>query len=111
MDSPTFGGGSDPYIVILADPIEIIVEEKSKLKSKMIRHNLNPNWKDEMVVRFRSNDLLGLRDNAHLYLSVWDEDRFNADDLIGLCALPLSKIISTLRRGKHYAHCSVMYDD
>jgi hypothetical protein len=47
-----------------------------------------------VVVYFRliTNDIDGLCKNAHLFLTVWDYDMTNDDDLIGGVAIPFSAI-------------------
>jgi hypothetical protein len=68
MDSQLFGGGSDPYLVVSADPNEVnphpppssnldslILSEilrGDKLRTKVISHNLNPVWSD--AIEFKS---------------------------------------------------------
>lgn len=42
MDSALFGGGSDPYVVLSADPREILAGKK--LRTPAITHELNPVW-------------------------------------------------------------------
>ena len=39
---------------------------------------------------------LGLARNAHLIVSVWDYDRFNEDDLIGVCSLSFKAVLGEL---------------
>jgi len=34
--------------------------------------------------------------NAHLIVSVWDYDRFNEDDLIGVCSLSFKAVLGEL---------------
>ena len=60
MDTIAFGGGSDPYISISADPAEILNDETSNLKSSTILHELNPNWNDVLELKLLSPDVEGL---------------------------------------------------
>lgn len=63
MDSQIFGGGSDPFLAVSADPQEIIAPTSSsgvgvgvgggsrEVRTPVIEHNLNPDWgKAELVV-------------------------------------------------------------
>lgn len=53
-----------------------------------------------IAIRFATNDLDGLSRNAHLFLTVWDYDVTNDDDLIGTATLPLSAIFDHFQRSK-----------
>lgn len=102
MDSAMFGGGSDPYIVISTDPEPLLLNKgilKSNpepLKTKVIKHNINPVWDDVLEIGLASVDLEGLSRNANLILTVWDEDFSNADDLIGILNIPFKKLLTRL---------------
>jgi endonuclease/exonuclease/phosphatase family metal-dependent hydrolase len=99
MDSQLFGGGSDPYVVVTTDPPSLLLHrEKIReyyegVKSKVIKHNVNPDWKETLVLNLASVDLEGLARNATLIFQVWDEDTYNADDLIGCASIPLRDIL------------------
>jgi hypothetical protein len=93
MDTQAFGGGSDPYITITADPPEILNNEHSHLKSSTINHNLNPDWEEQMELFFVSPDVSGLAARSHLLISVWDADLVSSDDLIGTIALSVDDIV------------------
>jgi hypothetical protein len=66
MDLQAFGGGSDPYIVITTDPPSLILHKQRirctvpGLKSKVIKHDVNPVWPDPMYLSIASVDLEGL---------------------------------------------------
>ncbi len=105
MDSQMFGGGSDPYIIITTDPDGLILHkgvfsrlEREGVKSKVIKHDLNPVWTEDMSFSLASIDLVGLSRNASLIFSVWDEDLYNADDLIGVVSFPLRDVIEANSR-------------
>jgi hypothetical protein len=88
------GGGSDPYIIIHTDPPSILGEP---VKSRTITHDLNPSWgEDKLRLKLNTHDVFGLARNAHLVISVWDYDRTNADDLIGVCCVPFSRLMGHL---------------
>lgn len=108
MDSAVFGGGSDPYIVITADPGALLLYKGTLnatyegVRSSTIMHNLNPVWKETLDVALASIDLKNLCRNASLIVSVWDYDRSNADDLIGVMSIPLREILRAHSQGNTY---------
>ena len=102
MDTIAFGGGSDPYISISADPAEILIEDTSELKSSTILHELNPNWNDVLELKLLSPDAEGLCRNCHILISVWDADVVSADDVIGTITIPLSDIVSQCQSNNEY---------
>jgi Ca2+-dependent lipid-binding protein len=102
MDMALFGGLSDPYIKVFADPAFVIDEKQSELQSSVIRRNINPVWTDNLSVRIVTSDFKGLVENAHLFLTVWDHDLTKPDDLIGSCVLCFRDIMAKLQRGKAF---------
>lgn len=94
LDLAILGGGSDPYIVLSTDPPEILnVSRFNKLRSKIIKHDLNPNWGAErLTFELCTDDIEGLKQHCHLLIQLWDDDRFNPDDVIGVAVIPFSKI-------------------
>ena len=65
--------GSDPYVTVRTDPSQLITD---KIKSKTVLHDLNPEWKGEVLqVKLNSNDTDGLINNGHFCLTIWDWDR------------------------------------
>ncbi|KAJ1426998.1 Endonuclease/exonuclease/phosphatase [Ochromonadaceae sp. CCMP2298] len=105
MDAAMFGGGSDPYIVLTADPPGAMLHKGTLsgaydgITSKVVKHDLNPVWKEDMHCMLSSIDLAGLCRTSSLILSVWDQDTMNADDLIGVCSIPLKDIIHSHTQG------------
>lgn len=102
LDLIILGGGSDPYIVVTADPEGLLMTQISTCKTSIILHNLNPVWKDTLTLYFASNDTRSLMDCAHLLITVWDYDSAKRDDLIGVCAVPFAQILedkSALEKG------------
>ncbi|CAE7606590.1 snt-2 [Symbiodinium microadriaticum] len=98
MDSALFGGGSDPYVVLWSDPRQILIGKK--LRTPTITHELNPVWTEGIEFRLATNDTTGLSQNAHLFLSVWDFDVTNEDDLIGTFTIALKDLF------EHYSNTS-----
>jgi hypothetical protein len=67
------------------------------IQSKTITRTVNPDWSDEShLLNFSSLDLKGLAQNASLIIQVWDWDRSNEDDLIGVVTIPLRDILKDL---------------
>jgi Ca2+-dependent lipid-binding protein len=108
MDEALFGGGSDPYIIVTTDPASLLLYKgtftraQEGVKSSVIKHELNPVWKDSMEVALASFDLKGLARNASLIISCWDEDQYNPDDLIGVMSIPLKDILQAHADNKPY---------
>ena len=87
MDLEMFGGLSDPYLVAFTDPTALINQKRSRVKTDIVTHNINPEWNDALILEIATTDYDGLKDNAHLFLAVWDHDITKNDDLIGVLAL------------------------
>merc|ERR1711871_1050898 len=107
-------GTSDPYIMATADPAPVISVRNSDhvIKTKYLSRTLDPDWgKDELRIPIVSNDVAGLSRNAHLFLSVWDYDLTNEDDLIGLARIPFTKIFEAASAGKPYVYDEPVYEN
>lgn len=117
MDSAVFGGGSDPYIIITTDPSELLLYKGilktnyEGMKSSIIYHNLNPIWKEEMNITLGSIDLKNLSRNASIIISVWDYDRSNADDLIGITTIPIRDILKQHSFSLPYTFNNTLYSN
>lgn len=109
-----FGGGSDPYMVATTDPAAALsVRNQSHiLKTKYLVNDINPNWGSEKLnIPIVSCDVEGLRRNAHLYLSVWDYDLTNEDDLIGLARIPFADIFAAAANDEPYTYDEDVYEN
>lgn len=96
LDLAAFGGGSDPYIVLSTDPMELYYPTKtSKIQSSCITHDLNPVWLPEetLEISLVSNDVKGLSDHAHLMIQVWDKDTYTQNDMIGTAVVPMKALL------------------
>jgi endonuclease/exonuclease/phosphatase family metal-dependent hydrolase len=108
MDAAAFGGGSDPYIVIKADPPTLMLKKEriddvlEGVKSGIIYHNLNPVWDESMELVLGSLDFEGLSRNASLMFEVWDYDKLSADDLIGVFTIPMKSILRAIIENRPY---------
>lgn len=102
-----WGGGSDPYMVATTDPANLLSVRNANhmIKTKYLVNNINPDWgRETLRIPIVSCDVEGLAQNAHLYLSVWDYDLTNEDDLIGLARIPFFDIFEAAKKGQalHY---------
>jgi hypothetical protein len=117
MDSAVFGGGSDPYIIITTDPGTLLLykgtlsDSFEGVRSSTIMHNLNPVWKENLDVALASIDIKGLCRNASLIISVWDYDRSNADDLIGVMSIPIRDILRQHAQGKAFTFNQALHSN
>ncbi|KAK2387826.1 Calcium-dependent lipid-binding (CaLB domain) family protein [Trifolium repens] len=59
---------SDPYVVINMG--------KQKLKTKVVRNNLNPEWNDDLTLYISDT-------HTPVHLQVYDKDNFSLDDKMG----------------------------
>merc|ERR1711871_1293245 len=114
LASMDLNGTSDPYVYVFADPPSIINEEASKTKTSVIQKDLNPVWTDEKLsITLDGCDIVGMKKNAHLYLTVWDEDTLYRDmsldhDLIGLIPVSFNDIIDSLESGKPIVRTEIL---
>jgi hypothetical protein len=111
MDTVAFGGGSDPYLVFTSDPPQLLA--KKVVRSSYVKHSLNPVWpKHEKVhVPIVSTDITGLAQEAHLFISCWDYDLSNEDDLIGLCRIPFSKILNAFESNQPFEFDEELFEN
>ncbi len=107
LASMDLNGTSDPYVYVFADPPAVVNESSLKLKSTVIQKNLNPVWDPDetLSITLNGHDMEGLKKNAHLFLTVWDEDTLVRDmsfdhDLIGLIAVSFVDIVDAITTGK-----------
>ena len=63
---------------------------------------MNPEWPEQLTLRIVTSDLAGLSTNAHLFITVWDHDNMNPNDLIGVLVIPFRDIIASLAKGDPY---------
>jgi len=79
-------GSSDPYVLAYLGDEEVH-------RTKVIRNNLNPDWKDEFfLVRIPEDTSI-----PELRLEVWDYDRIGSGDLLGTAKVPVSDLVDPPR--------------
>jgi len=97
MDSELIGGLSDPYVLFVSSPKELLYS-KAWPATSIITRNLNPVWDEDMHLTM---DAKGMRDGclaegSMLTLTVMDFDATSGDDVIGSVALNLNELCSEL---------------
>jgi len=105
MDLEILGGSSDPYVMFMTDPKDILWHDSDKKKNgyghgwpktKHLSKNLNPVWKDPLLLDMNGiacyDDLAG----AIMYAVVFDYDRNSGDDIIGTVQINLQRLCSSI---------------
>ncbi|WJX32205.1 Arginase, catabolizes arginine to ornithine and urea [Trifolium repens] len=62
--------------VVSSDPYVVIKMGKQKLKTRVVRKNLNPEWNDELTLSISDP-------HTPIHLQVYDKDTFSLDDKMG----------------------------
>jgi hypothetical protein len=83
-------GKSDPFATLRLRDVEF--------ESSVIKKTLKPEWNESFV--FQVNDMSDI-----LYVTLWDEDRFNDPEFLGMVAIPLLSIHDGLEK------CYAMKDE
>lgn len=101
MDTGVLGGLSDPYILFISYP-KPVLWKNSWPSTKVIKRQLNPEWKEDIHFTLDRDALCGGRGGqislagVMLYMTVMDKDISSGDDIIGTVALNLSHLCSDL---------------
>ncbi|KAJ6813246.1 GTPase activating protein 1-like [Iris pallida] len=74
---------SDPYVVLRMG--------KQKLKTKVIKRNVNPVWNEELTLSVEDP-------NLPVRLEVFDRDRFSADDPMGVAEFSISPFVEAVKK-------------
>jgi hypothetical protein len=108
MDNELVGGLSDPYILFVSSPKELLWQDKAWPSTKVIKHNLNPVWKELIHLKVQHegwSEGQGIKsvDKLYghmLYLVVMDYDPTSGDDIIGAVALNIEDLCSDINFAK-----------
>ncbi|GAU44510.1 hypothetical protein TSUD_122800 [Trifolium subterraneum] len=73
---------SDPYVVINMG--------KQKLKTKVVKKNLNPEWNDDLTLSI--SDL-----HTPIHLHVYDKDSFTMDDKMGDAEIDIGPFVEAVK--------------
>ena len=96
MDSELIGGLSDPYVMFVSSPKELLYS-KAWPTSSIISKSLNPVWNEDIHLTMDGNGMKnGLPEGAMFILTVVDYDATSSNDVIGSVALDLNELCSEL---------------
>jgi len=73
------GGTSDPYCVVKS------TFNKQQFKTKIVKKTVAPVW--NQTFKFYTKKLQG-----HVFVKVWDKDRWTSDDFLGEVAIPIKQL-------------------
>ncbi|PIN14807.1 putative Ca2+-dependent phospholipid-binding protein [Handroanthus impetiginosus] len=73
---------SDPYVTVRMD--------KQKLKTRVVKKNVNPEWNEELTLSIADP-------NLPITLEVYDKDTFSPDDKMGDAELDIMAFIEVLK--------------
>ncbi|XP_057784311.1 protein C2-DOMAIN ABA-RELATED 5-like [Salvia miltiorrhiza] len=73
---------SDPYVIVRMD--------KQKLKTRVVKKNLNPEWNEELTLTIADP-------NQPIKLQVYDRDTFTLDDKMGDAEFDIKELVRVLK--------------
>ncbi|KEH36497.1 putative C2 domain-containing protein [Medicago truncatula] len=76
--------------VISSDPYVIIKMGKQKLKTRVVKKNLNPKWNDDLTLTISDP-------HTPIHLHVYDKDRFSMDDKMGDAEFDISPFVEAVK--------------
>jgi regulator of replication initiation timing len=79
LASKDFNGFSDPYTEVTLG--------QQKVKTKIIKKNLNPSWMETFEL-----SLVGVDPAGEMLVQCWDWDRFSSSDFLGEVRIPVKKL-------------------
>ncbi|MED6121514.1 Arginase, catabolizes arginine to ornithine and urea [Stylosanthes scabra] len=80
--------------VVSSDPYIIIKMGKQKLKTRVVKKNLNPEWNDDLTLSISDP-------NLPVHLHVYDRDRFSFDDKMGDAVFEIGPFIEAVKMRVH----------
>nr|VDD12211.1 unnamed protein product [Brassica oleracea] len=79
---------SDPYIVFSSG--KQVKESIFKLKTRVIKHSINPEWNDELTLSVTDPNLT-------VKLTIYDKDLFSADDKMGEAQFSIAPYLEAIK--------------
>ncbi|XP_042457307.1 GTPase activating protein 1-like [Zingiber officinale] len=73
-----------------SDPYVILKMEKQKLKTRVIKHNINPVWNEDLTLSVGDP-------SAPVRLEVYDKDTFSRDDPMGDAEFDIAPLVEVVR--------------
>ena len=59
-------------MLVCTDPPSLL---SRPVKSKVIMHDLDPEWTEVLKLKLTTNDVDGLSESGHFFITIWDWDR------------------------------------
>jgi len=76
--------------LVSSDPYVIIKMGKQKVKTRVVKKNLNPEWNDDLTLTISDP-------HTPIYLYVYDKDRFSMDDKMGDAEFDISPFVEAVK--------------
>ncbi|WJX38254.1 Arginase, catabolizes arginine to ornithine and urea [Trifolium repens] len=76
--------------VVSSDPYVVIKMGKQKLKTKVVKKNLNPEWNDELTLSISDP-------RTPIHLHVYDKDTFSMDDKMGDAEFDIGPFVEAVK--------------
>ncbi|XP_020220362.1 protein C2-DOMAIN ABA-RELATED 1 [Cajanus cajan] len=80
--------------VVSSDPYVVIKMGKQKLKTRVVKKNLNPEWNDDLTLSISDP-------HAPIHLHVYDKDTFSLDDKMGDAEFAIGPFIEAVKMRLH----------
>ncbi|RUS21554.1 phosphatidylserine decarboxylase-domain-containing protein [Endogone sp. FLAS-F59071] len=75
------------------DPFAVVTFSRSTFRTSVIRHNLNPTWKEKLLLHIRTSELA-----FPVRFSIYDSDRITGNDLVASIDIPVQDLITQSQR-------------
>lgn len=79
------GAGADPYLTIAFSKYE-----KPMYATRIIKGDLNPVWEESAIIMIKAEHV---KRKESVLMRLWDSDTMGADDVSGVCEVPLQDLI------------------
>lgn len=75
------------------DPFAVVTFSRSTFRTSVIRHELNPTWKEKLLLHIRTSELA-----FPVKFSIYDSDNITGNDLVASAEIPVQDIINQSQR-------------